>query len=93
MSLVIEIDFTRRKVVRSKDREGNWYRLEGECKQCGKCCGLPGFARHCEYMIKENGLYKCKLHETPRKPFICVMYPYNPKQWLHKDCGYKWVRE
>jgi len=87
----IELDYKRGKILRSKDKEGNWWKLEGECKRCGRCCG-DNEGGLCKHLIFEDGIAVCKINKLWNKPGRCVLHPYSPDRKLFQGCGYKWVK-
>ena len=87
---IVEFDTNLFHSTRAKDEHGNWWRIEGKCLRCGKCC------RHdCPYLTTEivdkKEIYKCTIQF--HKPFLCAMHPYEPDIPLNDGCGFKWVRE
>ena len=88
----IELDYKRGKILRSKDKEGNWWRLEGECGRCGRCCGNNegGLCKH--LIVHEDGITECKINKLWNKPGRCILHPYDPDKELFKGCAYRWVK-
>lgn len=88
--MIVEFDTQKRHTTRAKDKNGDWWRVEGKCLRCGQC-GCFG----CEYFTHEvldgKRVGKCKRVFT--KPFLCAMYPYSPDTPLKPGCGFKWVKE
>ena len=79
------------KVLEAEDKDGNWYKIMGNCLRCGKCCKEVG----CEYLyfesIENKNCACCKLQgRHGGKPWGCMIYPNDPNEALPDYCGYKW---
>jgi len=94
--MVVEFDRDSERVIRAQDNNGEWWKLEGECRRCGQCCrDYPEPCEHLDYEIVNNmKLAKCKIQRGGLgKPWGCMVYPRNPDEALYPDCGFRWIKE
>lgn len=90
-NVVVEFDIRARTVLRARDADGKWWRLEGQCLRCGKCCE-DGNCPELKYeTLDGKPQASCKVEWS--KPWRCAVYPNDPHQELHEGCGYWWEAE
>jgi len=74
---------------------------EGECKQCGFCCGFVGGKitdDTCSHLTSDG---KCSIHgrleefcaEHGKTHEECISYPMLPLRKLNPNCGYRFYVE
>lgn len=91
--MVVEFDVSKSQTIRAKDGDGRWWRLNGKCLRCGKCCTIG--TTECKQLEYERidgvMLAKCKVQFF--KPFSCFIYPDDPTRPLEDGCGFSWEIE
>ena len=78
---------------------GETWRLEGECNQCGECCRRPGTpfdnngtCAKLKFNTDENGETKAECSVYWNRPWTCLIWPRHPNRPLPEKCSLKWVR-
>ena len=87
---LVVFDPNKMAVVKVRDKSGVWWKLEGKCLRCGKCCG-----RKCTDLTSEilDGKKMAKCNAQWTKRWGCMLYPIDPHQELRDGCGYSWTKE
>ncbi len=80
------------RVLRAQDKEGRWWRVDGECVRCGDCC-TPASGEFCQWRTIVDGLIFCSLQPEIMKPWNCAIVPRCPEIELPSTCGYTWTAE
>lgn len=88
--MIVEFDTNKFCSVRAKDKNGEWFRIEGKCLRCGKC-GCETCDHFTHEIVDDKRIGKCK--RQFEKPFLCALYPYDPHDKLKEGCGFKWIKE
>ena len=92
---LVIFDIDSPKVLKARDGKGDWFKLKGSCKRCGKCClgNNPDCPELVFEMVDDERKGKCKLQRKGLgKPWACMIYPRNPHAELDEGCGFKWVK-
>lgn len=82
-------------------KNGEIWKLEGECNRCGDCCehiNIPELVRDtgqgCKHLSYETWdgkeVSSCNIYWI--RPCFCALYPRDPNEELFPNCSYKWVR-
>jgi hypothetical protein len=90
--MIVVVDTKKFAPIRVQDKNGNWWTIKGKCKRCGKCgCVVSKCVHFTREKIDGVNIGKC-LRQF-EKPFMCVLYPFDPLKPLPKGCGFEFVKE